>query len=556
MNSIKGKLTISSAIILAGILLGISFPPFKTWYLVYPGLIILIHLVYSASRLRQAFFRGYVVLVIFNVVSTYWIGHWDGDDTFLKIGGAATELVHPLFMLFPLLIAYGIYKGLKKDYAIFLFPFIWTGYEYLDNIWQLSFPWIEIGNTETYNLNRIQYIDLIGVHGATFIICLTAIIIYFLIAKLIKSEWKFSSIPAIGSVIAILVLLNAPYYYSYQKLHSPDNAKYYSTADSTKLVKSVIIQPNIDPDRKWRTNRDSLVDSYILRLNNALKTNADFFVVHETAVPYPFFEEYFYSNTKKILDFVNINKKYLLIGIQHRYYYPDTLTAPQDSKIASVTRRRYDDFNSAILLEPDKTIENSTIHEKVKLVPFSERPPYVDKLPFLSKWIKWGVGISDWQIGKGLEVFDLNNTALKNKTKFSTLICFESVFSDFVRESVNNGAEFLVIITNDGWFGKSAGPVQHDRYAVMRAIENRKWIIRAAQTGISDFIDPLGNQYESTEMNTDVIITKTIIANNEVTFYAAHGDIIGKAGYYVFIICLLLSIIIYYAYNRKRRTAA
>jgi apolipoprotein N-acyltransferase len=207
------------------------------------------------------------------------------------------------------------------------------------------------------------------------------------------------------------------------------------------------------------------------------------------------------------------------------------------------------------LLEPGKKNSEFTIHEKVKLVPFSERAPYVEQLPFLSKLIRWGVGISAWQRGTRLTEFVMNNPAGKQNTKFITLICFESVFSDYVREGIKNGAEFISIITNDGWFGNSSGPVQHDRYAVLRAIENRKWIIRAAQTGISDFIDPLGNQYEKTELETEALISKTIIANSEVTFYAENGDIIGKAGYYTMIICLLSGIILYAVRRKKSKLA-
>jgi apolipoprotein N-acyltransferase len=505
--------------------------------------------------MRQAFGRGYLTLLVFNAVSVYWIAHWDGNDIFLKLGGSAAVMVHPLFMLIPVLISYGIYKGLKNENAIFLFPFIWVGYEYLDNIWQLSFPWLEPGNTETYNLNRIQYVDLIGVHGATFIICIISVLLYMLIKKLQNGKWTFKSAPSIISAVFILALIIGPYIYSYNKLNSQDNSKYYYSNDTAKLIRATIIQPNIDPERKWVANKDSLVDSYITRLNGALNTNADLYVIHETAVPYYFFEDYNYYNTKKFVDFVNINKKYLLIGIPHLYYYPDSNTAPKESPLSSITKRKFDTFNSAVLLEPDKPLDSSTIHRKVKLVPFSERPPYVEYLPFLSKWIRWGVGISSWQRGDKLEQFNLTNGLFKERTKFVTLICFESVFSDFVSEGVKNGAEFLVIITNDGWFGNSSGPVQHDKYAVLRAIENRKWIIRAAQTGISSFIDPLGNQYDKTELDTEAVITRTIIANDEKTFYAEHGDIIGKAGYYILIISLLLSIGLY-VYNKRKSKLA
>ncbi len=541
-----------SVCILSGLLLGFSFPPFKTWFLVYPGMALAIHMIYTSGRLRQAFGRGYLILLAFNSSSVYWIGHWDGNDLFLKIGGAATVMAHPLFMLIPLLASYGIYKALKKEFAIYLFPLIWVGYEYLDNTWQLSFPWLELGNTETYNLNRIQYADLAGVHGITFVICVISVVLYVLIIRLKGKTWKIVSAPSLISITLVLILIIGPYIYSYNKLSSPENSAYYNTTDSSRLIRSTIIQPNVDPETKWAlSKKDSLVDAYIKHLNDALKTNADLYVLHETATPYYFFEDYNYYNTKKFLDFVNQNRKYLLIGIPHIYYYPDSVKAPGDSRTSSITKRKFGTFNSAALLEPDKQIRDFTIHRKSKLVPFSERVPYQEYLPFLAKWINWGVGISSWNRGDGLTLFNLNNPVFRERAKFVTLICFESVFSDYVSEGVKNGAEFIVIITNDGWFGKSSGPVQHEQYAVLRAIENRKWIIRAAQTGISSYIDPLGKQYDETELNTEAVISKTIIANDEKTFYTEHGDIIGKAGYYILIISLLLSLILYYAVNRK-----
>ena len=113
--------------LLSGALLGFSFPPFKTWFFVYFGIMILLYLVLSASRFRQAFARAYVVMLVFNEISLYWISGWHSDDTFLKIGGVATVIVHSLFMLIPILITYGVSK-IKKELALALFPPIWVGY--------------------------------------------------------------------------------------------------------------------------------------------------------------------------------------------------------------------------------------------------------------------------------------------------------------------------------------------------------------------------------------------------------------------------------------------
>jgi apolipoprotein N-acyltransferase len=232
------------------------------------------------------------------------------------------------------------------------------------------------------------------------------------------------------------------------------------------------------------------------------------------------------------------------MGIPLREYYNDPDAAPNDARV-SKSGKKWDSFNSVILLEPGKKNEEFTTHKKVKLVPFSERVPYQEIFPFAEKLVNWGVGISHWQRGKELNLFELENKTLKPRAKFEAIICFESVFSELVSEGVNGGAEFIAIVTNDGWWGNTAGPYQHEQYAVLRAIENRKWVIRCAQTGISCFIDPLGNINDEINYFTEGVKTRDIIANTEKTFYSENGDIAGKVSLFVSTISLMFVLFLY-----------
>jgi apolipoprotein N-acyltransferase len=536
-------------------LLALSFPPFKTWFFVYFGITILLYLILNSLKFRQAFGRGYLSLLIFNAIALYWIGGWESDDAFLKLGGVLTVLVHPLFLLIPLLLTYLIYKTAGKIYALFLFPLLWVGFEHWHNLTEFSYPWIELGNTEVYNLNRIQYAEYIGVHGITFLICIISILVYFVSSKVYKREWKLKSVNSILTAVVIIILIILPNITSGIILSSRLNDDNLNSTESTKKINAVIIQPNVNPFNKWAGNKDSIITKYIEGLNAGLKYNPDLLVLHETAPPYYFLEDYNANQTNRFLDFVNLHLTNVLMGIPHLNYFPDSNTAPTGSKIMSQTRRRYKTYNSAILLEPNKSKDVYQIHKKVKLVPFSENAPYNSSLPFMSKIINWSVGISAWNAGDSLLVFEMYNRRTNEVSKFSTLICFESVFSDYVREASKNGAEFLIIITNDGWFGDSFGPIQHERFAVLRAIENRKWIIRAAQTGISCFIDPLGNIYDEIPINSEGISAKEIITNSEVTFYSYQGDIIGKAGYYTYFLTFFAGIIIYVTKRKYAKRA-
>jgi len=538
--------------LLCGTLLGLSFPPFNTWFLVYFGLMLLLYLIFDSQKLRQAFLRTYFALLIFNEITLYWISGWHSDDIFLKIGGVATVLVHPLLFMIPVLTIYGISR-FKKNLALILFPFIWVGFEYFHNAWQLSFPWLELGNSETYNLNRVQFIEFTGVHGISFLICVISSLLYFLIEKIYTRKWEIISKQAIVSYFVLLILIFLPNFYSNSRLNK-DNSKYFHTNDSTKIINACIIQTNTDPFKKWGGNHDQLIDSYISKLNDGLKFNPDLLVLHETAAPYYFLEDYNFLKSKRFFDFVDSNKKYLVMGIPNLQYYKDSTLAPKDAKKMSISGRYYDTYNSVIMIEPGKNRKELTIHKKGKLVPFSERVPYQETLTFLRDWIKWGVGISNWQIGDDETIFEIKDTNMNLNTKFAALICFESVFSEYVSETVKNGAEFLVIVTNDGWFGHSSGPIQHEQYAVLRAIENRKWIVRCAQTGISCYVDPLGNIYDEIPYGTEGLIDRSIIANEEKTFYAVNGDLIGVFSYYIGIISLVFCIVMY-AFNRITKKA-
>lgn len=529
--------------------MGLSYPPFKSWFLIYFSLLILLYLILESNRFRQAFSRAYIFLLVCSEITLYWISGWHSDDTFLKIGGLATVFIHPLFMLIPYMITYGISRY-KKGLALLLFPLILVGYEYFDNIWQFTFPWLELGNTETYNLNRIQYIEYTGVHGISFFICIITSLLYFLISKIAGKKWSLLSPPAIALYIVLLALILFPNFYSYSRLNE-DNSRYFKPQDSSKVIDIAVVQANTDPFVKWKKDGEAnLLDSYHRHLENARKLDPDIIVLHETATPFYFLEDYNYIKTKRFTDFVDSSKKYLVMGIPHLEYYDDSTKAPKDSKRMFNSGRLYDTYNSAIMIEPGKDLKKSTIHKKVKLVPFSERTPYQEYLAFLKDAIKWGVGISGWQFGTEQTIFTLNDDSKDIHTKFSVLICFESVFSDFVSRFSKKGAEFFIIVTNDGWWGDNAGPIQHEQYAVLRAIENRKWIARCAQTGVSCFIDPLGNVYDRIPYWNEGEIKRTIYANTEKTFYSENGDIIGLIGYYTGILCFAACFIIY-VYNRK-----
>lgn len=175
------------------------------------------------------------------------------------------------------------------------------------------------------------------------------------------------------------------------------------------------------------------------------------------------------------------------------------------------------------------------------LVPFGERLPYADTFHFLIEPLQWGVGISNWAKGKDTTVFEMRRRN-GELVKFSGVVCYESIYPSLVREFVKRDAQFLVVITNDSWYGNTSGPYQHFQYSILRAVENRRSIVRCANGGISGFIDPYGRVQKKTKFHERTQIADAIKLNDEKTFYTKHGDIIVYISFYLTIFVFAFAI--------------
>ncbi len=520
-------------ILISGLFYGLSFPPINLHLLIFFSFVILIDITLKSSGFKQVFFRGYLVFFIAGLLAVSWIGLSgirDNADSFLIVAGIFVNLVYPLFFIPPVVFFYYISKNFssKKFQGISLlsFPFLWTGFEYLQTLGQINFPWLFAGNSQSYNLSKIQYIDYTGVFGVSFWICLISIILYSFFINLSSGKYKLVSFRNISLIAAAVLIYFVP------EIYNSLNTKHYTEYGRIKVG---IVQPDIDPWKKWSGKQNELIQSYIEQVEEIYTEHPDIklILLPETALPYYFRERHFeerYLMLKNLCDSINVP---LLIGTPDLLYYEDQANAPVDAKIMKSNGMKYDTYNSAVLFEPGKDKQEFQRHEKIKLVIGSERMPYQELLPFAKSLVEWGVGLSSWQIGRDTNVF-----VLKDGTAFNTAICYESVYPEFFSYFVKRDADFSVIITNDGWWGKFFGTYQHNRFAVFRAIENRRWIARCANTGISDFIDPEGNYFEETAINEKTNIVFNVGLIKEKTFYTMNGDIFSK-------VCLITGILFF-----------
>jgi apolipoprotein N-acyltransferase len=170
--------------------------------------------------------------------------------------------------------------------------------------------------------------------------------------------------------------------------------------------------------------------------------------------------------------------------------------------------------NSAALVDPEGRIVSR--YDKIRLVPFGEYIPMKDLLFFAETFTR--------QVGDFAPGSDYTLSAIDGH-RFSTAICYESIFPDFVRQFVKNGSQLIVVITNDGWFGESSAPFQHLRMGVVRAVENRRYIVRSANTGISAIIDPYGRILAETPLGVRTVLEGTAMFRSDQTFYSTYGDV-------------------------------
>ena len=511
--------------LLSGLMLGFSFPPLRLGILACFGLVPLLIALTRARSLRSALGLTYVALFPFHVIALNWTGGYvHGNDPYMMIAGAITMIVHPLFYCLPFGLYHLVRKKLGENAGLIALPFLWVGYEYSHSLSEWSFPWLTIGNSQSYDLARIQFISFTGIWGLSLWIIVINVTAYMLYRSLARRPEDFLPRRAIGIAALLAVLYLIPSAVGTYVLSTAPPAG--ESGGTGKDITVGIIQSNVDPWEKWTRRGTDLASLYLgltRRLIEGQSAHPPQIVLWpETAVTgFPLL-----PGSRPILDRLHAGVDSLnvsvLTGIDHAEIYKDPSHAPPSARLSPMTGQRYDTFNAAAFIEPGTG--DVPWYGKMKMVPIAERIPYADMFAFLD-FMRWGVGIGGWQIGPDTTVFTDRATGVK----FSAIICYESTYPGFVASFVRKGASFIALITIDSWWGKMSGAYQHRQFAVFRAVENRRWIARCAVGGISCFIDPYGRSYDDTEMFTQRTLSRTIGTDDALTFYTRYGDWLGES---------------------------
>ncbi len=378
---------------------------------------------------------------------------------------------------------------------IIVAPALWVCLEMIRSYALTGFPWELLGYSQYRILPIIQIADITGVYGISFLIILVNISLFQVILLLTKKEWQGKIVKKLTTIISLSVtvlLMVMSISYGYYKIRTIDKR-------SSIAKKAVIsaIQGNIDQSLKWkRDNQVKTINKYNNLSFMASGSNPDLIIWPETAAP--FYYGYNKKLTNRVVTGITKTKSAHVIG------------SPSFDKVDN----NFVYYNTAYVINPAGTTLDK--YHKVHLVPFGEYVPLKKFLPFINKLTEQVGDFLSGKKGKTIKYKDLT---------LGIQICFEVVFPNLSRAAVNNGANLLINMTNDAWFGKKSAPFQHFSMVVFRAVENRRAVARAANTGISGFVDPVGRILSPTGLYVDALVTERLPLLKTITFYTKNGDI-------------------------------
>ncbi len=498
-------------LILSGILFGISFTPFPFPFtlLLFVAFVPYFFVITKRQSLLKVNSASYLTFFVMSLITVFWVGSWQSAaDPFLMVSGVVLVFFLPCVMLINSTLYYLSRKVFKKDLSLYFFPFFWVTGEYILTLTDLKFPWLTIGHGLAKFTSFIQIADVIGAFGLSFIVLWINIFI-FKGLKSFKENIKVGSI-YFSVAVSIFILIIG---YGFIKISSTDS--------DVKKIKVGIIQPNLDPWNKWELgDLDQILNNYFNLSQKCIDNGAKIILWPETALPVYLMSGEYEKEVDSIYSFLKRNNVSLLTGMPDFIIY--TENAPRNTKYSEAGKYHYTTYNSILLFQPN-TFEVQR-YGKMQLVPLGEHTPFVDQLPFLGDLLKWGVGISGWNVGQDTTVFKFVND--KDTIKVGGLVCYESVFPTFPNYFVDRGAQFLTVLTNDSWYGKLSGPYQHKEFANLRAVENRRAVVRCANGGVSCLINKFGVTEVETEMFTQTHLVVEVPLNNEKTFYTKNPLII------------------------------
>ena len=502
--------------IFSGILMSLPYFP---WF---SGIILLIALlpllfveefVYSTrKRNRPAVLFGYawLVFLIWNTLTTWWIGK-------ATIPGAIIVIVLNSFLYALVFLLFHLTKrNLGRQFGNFSLLVYWIGWEYLYLNAEISWPWLNLGNGFAKDVSLIQWYELTGALGGTLWVLAVNLLIFallrhYIVHKRFTTQWT--------RIIFLLVLVFVPVILSLYIYNG------YKAQPNTYRIG--IVQPSIDPyqEKFSGMSQKQQMDIFLRLADSLVDPEMDYLVGPETAIHQDVQEEKIreHQSVGRIDSFVRQHPKLMVVlGMDSFRKYKSKEKPSASARRIGDSDSWIDRYNSALQVD---TSAQWPIYHKSKLVVGVEKMPYSGVFSFLNDLV---IDLGGTTGTRGSQDHRETFAAPGRGVKIAPVICYESIYGEYITDYVRNGADFIFIITNDGWWGETIGYRQHMHFARLRAVETRRSIARAANTGVSCFINQKGEVMMPTEWRVRTAIKGTLHANDALTVYVKYGDYIGR----------------------------
>ncbi len=491
-------------VILSGVISNLSYPEFNLFFIQFFSLIPLFYVIYNVKKTSHAFLFGALYGIVFHFILLFWL-----------------KIFHPL-SLPALLLGFAIYFGINlflcklfilhfPTLRLLIIPSVWTLIEYIRSIGFLGFPW---GLTAHSQWNFLPFIQISEIFGMWIVSFLVILINLLILEYILLFQKKY--------ILTALIIFLIPLFYGFIRIQQIK----IKTNDMEK-IKIALIQGNIDPNLYWSDIKYDVLSKLTVLSEKSALYKPDLIVWTETAVLD--YLRYYINHKEKLLKFPHLRDRIeyaenvvRLAKDLNIYIFTGTLDFEQEIKNGKIINK---DYNAAVFISPEGKILD--VYRKNHLVPFGEWFPYGKYFPFIKKILDqtWA---GNFTPSKEKTVFKIRKN---NKYfKFSCLICYEGVFSNLTRLFILNGAEFLLNITNDMWSYSRKAEFQHIIADVFRTIENRVPYIRAANSGVTGWINQYGKVVKTFPLFKMgyLIIDVPVGDVKNFTFYTRYGDFFPK----------------------------
>ncbi len=494
-----------------GVLVALAYPPFHfilpTFICLIPAVRLIADGMDDPRPLRRHLVQGFCFGLLANGLVLYWIvsALWHFTPLAL-LGYLATIAILALYAAGVFAVSGWVTRRTGVS-LVLSFPIFWLVADWaIGHQGDIRFPWLGLGTSLTTYPTLVQIADVVGARGVTFLVAVANTTL-----AMAWIGWNRRRRHAIRGIVLVVagVLLAAGYGMVRER-----------TLKTRSIGLVAVLQPNIPYQEKWEAGAGAKVFRKTLEMAyDAARFQPVLIAWPEVAVPAYLLDPYAASWKDGVTLLGRIGHVPQIVGTLHR------------TDAGEPTEERY---NAAVFFDTLGFADTSRVYLKQYLVPITERVPFLNPRWFNIRFFG-GFGI-----GHERPVYDAR------AGRFGVLICFESAFEDLSRAYRRAGADFIVNITNDMWFGRSAGPHQHAAHLVMRAIENRVGIARAANTGISEFVDPLGRVYSTTELETEAVVTDEVRTTDGLPLHVRLGD-------WVPVVCMLTGAgLVVFAVTRRR----